>query len=215
MEQAITVFVYIHAGFGAMALLFGSLALCVKKGSQWHKRFGGIFYYSMLASALISLVIAILPSHSNPFLFSIGVFTLYLLLSGYRALNFRKKVGSLKKDKAISLTVIGVGAAMVLGPIVLLGVINIVLLVFGLAAVVFGIRDLKMFKNTENLKSQWLKIHLGKMTGAYIASVSAFLVVNDYLPSLLNWFLPTILGSLYITYWMLKIKNKNVSTKNI
>ncbi|WP_036194690.1 DUF2306 domain-containing protein [Maribacter antarcticus] len=215
MEQTLTVLIYVHASFGAMALFFGSMALMVKKGSRWHKRCGSIFYYSMLASALISLVVAVLPGHYNPFLFSIGIFTVYLLLSGYRALSFREKVLSLKLDKAISLTVIGVGAAMVLGPIVFGGIVNIVLFVFGAAAAVFGIRDLKMFKKPQTLKGQWLKIHLGKMTGAYIASVSAFLVVNDFLPSLLNWFLPTILGSLYITYWMFKIKKKNASTKII
>ncbi len=208
MEKIAIILIYIHAILGGIALLAGAMALVFKKGGRLHKNNGRIFFYAMLVSALVSLIVAVLPNHQNPFLFSIGLFSTYFLLSGYRGLRFREKNVVLRMDKVISSTVIFVGAAMVLVPIIVNYSIDIVLLVFGFAAVVFGIRDLKMFNDRERLYRQWLKIHLGKMTGAYIAAVSAFLVVNDFLPGLLNWFLPTILGSVYITYWMLKIKRK-------
>lgn len=214
MEKIAIILIYLHAVFGGIALFAGATALVVKKGGLLHRRSGNIFFYSMLVSALVSLIVAVLPNHQNPFLFSIGLFSTYFLLSGYRGLRFREKDLVLEIDKIISSTVIFVGAAMVLVPVMVNGSIAIVLFVFGTAAIIFGIRDLKMFKDRERLRRQWLRIHLGKMTGAYIAAVSAFLVVNDFLPGLLNWFLPTILGSVYITYWMLKIKRETPSTKN-
>ena len=52
------------------------------------------------------------------------------------------------------------------------------------------------------------------MTGGYIAAVSAFFVVNQILPGIWNWFVPGIIGSGYITYWMIKLnKKKSVANK--
>jgi len=214
MEAYITWLIYFHAAFGGIALCIGTISIIVKKGSKLHKRAGKVFYFSMLVSALTSLVIAMLPNHENPFLFSIGVFTIYLLLTGYRGLRFKGREVVLRIDSIISICTVVTGIGMLLTPVLMNQNINIVLFVFGLLAALFGIRDLRLYKNKELLKKSWLKIHIGKMTGAYISAVSAFLVVNDLFYSLLNWFLPTILGSLYITYWILKVDNKLPKTKS-
>ena len=86
--------------------------------------------------------------------------------------------------------------------------------VFGTAALVFGLRDLLRFRSPVKLRESWLQLHLGKMTGGYIAAVSAFLVVNQVLPSLLNWFLPSVVGSIYIAYWMRSVKPKKLISRN-
>ena len=76
------------------------------------------------------------------------------------------------------------------------------------------LRDLKLFQDIQRIKKNWLKLHLGKMTGGYIAAVSAFFVVNQILPGIWNWFVPGIIGSGYITYWMIKLnKKKPVANK--
>jgi uncharacterized membrane protein len=213
MDYVVNPLIYTHAFLGGVALLAGSVAIVSKKGKTWHKTSGKVFFYGMLGSALLALVIAVLPNHENGFLFSIGLFSTYLLLSGYRGLQYKNQSVSLGWDKLLSTSMIVVGTAMVLGPVVWQGAANIVLAVFGGLAVLFGVRDLRMFTNPEILRKNWLKIHLGKMTGAYIASVSAFLVVNQFFHPLLNWFLPTILGSVFITYWMVRIKKGLPSRK--
>ena len=65
-----------------------------------------------------------------------------------------------------------------------------------------------IFKSIELLQKNWVKLHLGKITGSYIAAVSAFFVVNKILPGIWNWFVPGIIGGLYITYWIIKINKK-------
>jgi hypothetical protein len=100
---------------------------------------------------------------------------------------------------------------MILYPIILNGKPNIVLLVFGMVGLVFGLRDLKLFSDIERLKNSWLKLHLGKMMGGYIAAVSAFFVVNQILPGIWNWFVPGIIGGGYITYWMMRLNKKKAA----
>lgn len=195
---------YIHAPLGALALLAGAVALASKKGEKVHKKSGKLFYYSMLGSALASFVIATLPDHESPFLLAIGLFSSYFLVSGYRSLRFKESHPNLRVDKGIAIAIALIGSAMVVLPVVLLAKINIVLTVFGVTAVVFGIRDLRMFRDSDQLRMSWLKLHLGKMTGGYIAAVSAFCVVNDIFPGIWNWFIPSIFGSFFIAYWMRK-----------
>jgi uncharacterized membrane protein len=205
-EKIIQTLIYIHAAFGGIALLAGGVALIVKKGKNVHKKSGLLFYYAMLTSALMAFIISILPDHENPFLFSIGIFSTYFLISGYRSLNFKNIHFNLKIDKIISLIILITGATMILYPLIFQGKIYIVLLIFGFIGLVFGIKDLIAFKNKANLKKNWLKLHLGKMTGGYIAAVSAFFVVNNILPGVWNWFTPGVIGSVFITIWMSKVK---------
>lgn len=206
MEDTIQILIYTHVALGGIALLSGAIALSVKKGGAVHKKSGKIFFYTMLISALISLLIAVLPNHENPFLFSIGVFSSYFLLSGYRSLQFKRKNIHLNIDKILAYSIIFVGAMMLLYPIVLYGKLNIILTVFGIVAIIFGLRDLMLFRQIETLKKKWLSLHLGKMTGGYIAAVSAFFVVNNILPGVWNWFTPGVVGGFYIAYWIRKIK---------
>jgi uncharacterized membrane protein len=201
---------YIHAPLGGIALLAGGIALIVKKGNSIHKKSGIIFFYTMLTSAITSFIISILPNHESPFLFSIGLFSSYFLIIGIRSLNFKRKEFSLRIDKIIAYLIIIVGICMVLYPVILHSKLNIILTVFGIVGLVFGIRDLRHFKDLNHLKKSWLKLHLGKMSGGYIAAVTAFFVVNQILPGIWNWFVPGILGSVYITYWMKKVNKKNL-----
>ncbi|MFT4662218.1 MAG: putative membrane protein [Glaciecola sp.] len=205
---------YIHAPLGGIALLAGGISLVVKKGNNVHRKSGKIFFFSMLFSAISAFVISVLPNHESPFLFSIGLFSCYFLISGLRSLNFKEKEFQLRVDKLIAYLIFLTGISMILYPIVLYSKLNIILTVFGVVGIVFGFRDLRLFKDIKRLKKNWLKLHLGKMTGGYIAAVSAFFVVNQILPGIWNWFVPGIIGSGYITYWMIKLNKKKPVANN-
>lgn len=205
-EEIIQILIYTHAIFGGVALLTGGVALIVKKGKTAHKKSGLFFYYAMLLSAITAFIISIIPNHENPFLLCIGIFSSYFLVSGYRSIKFKNPNHNLKIDKIISISILTTGVIMILYPIIFNGVINLVLLAFGTIGLIFGIKDILIFRDLDRLKKSWLKLHLGKMTGGYIAAVSAFFVVNNILPGIWNWFTPGIIGGIFITYWNFKIK---------
>lgn len=197
----------LHIALGSIALLTGGLVLLLKKGDQRHQKIGKVFYGSMLCAALISCLVAVLPNHENVFLFCIGLFTIYLLLAGRRALNFRQESPVLEWDKRLALGLGIVGLVLLTFPILLYQKPNIITSVFGVICLYFGLSDLRMLRRPNVLKTQWLQIHLGKTVGAYLAAVTAFVVVNNvFAVPMWNWFGPSIIGTLYIIYWNRKLK---------
>ncbi|TRZ44341.1 DUF2306 domain-containing protein [Robertkochia solimangrovi] len=214
MENIITTLIYIHAGFGGIALFAGLISLIVKKGNTIHKRSGLVFFYAMLCSGLIALIVSCLPGHESPFLFAIGIFSLYFVLSGYRALRFKKPNINLTLDTWISRMMILTGILMIVLPMVNSGKLNIVLSVFGAFGIYFAIRDLRLYKDPKKVRKSWLKIHLGKMIGGYIAATTAFVVVNGFFPGISGWFIPSVIGGIYIVYWMRKVTKKTPASIN-
>lgn len=206
LEKIIGILIILHALAGGAALVAGAVALASKKGSKRHKKTGKGFYYLMLSSASLAFVVAVMPNHESPFLFSIGVFSIYFLISGYRSLRYKQDEFELKFDKAVAIIIILTGLIMIAYPIILYSKLNIILAVFGAVGIIFGSRDLVLFKNVEKLQKSWLKLHLGKMIGGYIAAVTAFFVVNEILPGMYNWFVPGIIGGGYIAFWMRKLR---------
>lgn len=210
MEKTIQIFIYIHALLGGIALFAGLISIIVQKGKNNHRKFGLTFFYSMMLSGIIAMVVAILPNHENPFLFAVGIFSLYFVLTGNRALSFKMKNPNLKIDKLISIIMILTGVLMILLPIILTSSINIILVVFGIVGLIFSVRDLILFKKPKRLRQGWLKLHLGKMIGGYISATTAFVVVNDFFPSFYGWFIPGIIGGFIIMFWMRKMNKKAI-----
>lgn len=79
----------------------------------------------------------------------------------------------------------------------------------GAVGLVFAIRDIIQYRKPEELPFKVLKLHLGKITGGYISAMTAFVVVNQFIPGIFGWFAPGILGSIFIAYWMRKVRVKN------
>ena len=200
--------IYVHAGFGGLALLAGAVSLIATKGSKGHKKSGFVLYYSMLTSACMALVISFLPQHESAFLFSIGLFSSYFILMGYRARNFKRKSYDTKIERLMALAMMMVCLAMMGYPIVVRYEINTILLVFGLFGLFISFRDYYLFKQADRLRKRLLKMHLGNMIGGYISASTAFVVVNNVFPGISGWFIPGIFGGLYIMYWMNKLNKK-------
>lgn len=171
----------------------------------------------MLTAGFSAFVLSIL--HPNYFLFMVGVFTLYLVGTGYRYIHI-KMSGSDQRptitDWAISLCMMLAGILFVgLGIRLILSQQNfgIVFIVFGLIGLRFVKIDFTNYKGKWKEKNYWLLSHLQRMTGGYIASLTAFLVVNAkyspiVLPSILVWLLPTVILTPLIIVWSRKYKAK-------
>ncbi len=209
METAITILIYIHALFGAIGLLAGSVAIATTKGSPVHKQGGRWFVRGMLASSLISLFVARMPGHINDFLFSIGIFTLYMLLSGTRALRFKPRSGTKpgRWDWGLSLLMAATSLWMIVegGIHLAMGREGTLFVFFGAIGMTLSLADMRNFGRFAVNPKLWLKSHIGRITGAFIASVTAFIVAGLKWDGIIFWTAPTLLGNFYIAYWIRKV----------
>lgn len=218
MEPAIKILIYIHAFFGGIGLITGIGSVIVKKGKTLHKRMGKLFSIGMLISSILSLIVCCLPKHYNIFLFLIGLFTIYLVISGNRALAFKNKIEADLIDKITSGSMLFFSVIMIsLGVYCQWNSINngILFTFFGGFGFYMTIKDFIYFRNLSEKNKSWLSKHIGKMIGALIASITAFIVAGLSIGNIMAWITPSILGTIYIIYWNRKLKSKTVKTIKI
>lgn len=211
MENFIKIIIYIHAFFGGIGLLAGTFLMFSKKGNQLHRQLGKIFSVGMLISSILSLFICSFPNHHNSFLFTIGIFTIYMILLGNRVLKYKKKGYQNKLDKVISGVMFFTALVMIILTFyqkIMHNNFPILLLIFGALGLFMSYKDFKFYSNPENHK-KWMMSHVGKMVGAYIASVTAFLVAGaGFGGNFYAWILPSIIGTAYIIMWGRKLNRK-------
>jgi len=215
------VILFIHVLLGSSALLSGFGAMIVKKSGGLHTRFGAVYYWSMILTSVSALIMTILKF--NSFLLAIGVFTLYLTHTGKIAIdNWRKKEAwSYSMNQWMPSFVGFIVSVWMIGWPVFLMVYSgktfvPILSVFGIILLLNTIQDHLLLRKEDNRipkNRRFLIQHIGKMGGSYIAAVTAFLVNNVTIsPGWIMWILPTVIGSILITYsintWRKKLKLK-------
>lgn len=198
-----TVLLIIHICGGFTSLLSGLFIVGTKKGDNRHKFVGKIYFWSLFLSALVAIPMTYL--HPSFFLFLISIFTIYMLLSGVRYLD--KKTPEHTKPLDWILTIIMFLFALAF---ILIGLnmllkgksFGTVLLVFGGIGWLFCYQDWINFTGRSKFQNIYLVTHLQRMTGSYIASSTAFLVVNNaVLPPIVAWLLPTAFLTPLIIIW--------------
>ena len=213
MEILFKIFLVLHILGGSVGLVTGTINLIRRKGDRNHRLVGKLFSYGMLTAGFSALVLSIL--HVNNFLFIVGVFTIYQVGTGYRYI-YLKMLGKDQKPKTldwaltIAMLLMG-GAFIIMGVTHLISKNNfgIVFLVFGFISLRFVRIDFGNYNGKIKAKNYWLLCHIQRMTGGYIAAVTAFLVVNGrYLPaaipSFVVWLLPTAVLVPLIFKWTKK-----------
>ncbi len=207
----------IHIVCGGTSLILGSIILCIKKGGKPHKFIGNIYFSTMLIASLVALPMSYL--HTNYFLFIVGVFTAFMLLTGRRYLKLKHTDHVKLQDWILSIVMLFFGFAfLILGTynLIIEEDFGIVLIVFGSISLLFVYQDYKNFKGKSGIKNYWLTTHLQRMIGSYIASVTAFLVVNITMsPGFVLWLLPTVVIVPLIVKWTRKYKKSSVETNII
>lgn len=198
--------IVVHVVLGSLAFLVGGITLFSTKGSPVHKMTGRIFYMSMTVSVFLTLVVAVMPHHISPTLFQIGILSLYFLIGGRRSLELKDPNYRIIYDQLLAATVVIVSLFVMFYSVVTVGEFYPLRTVFGAIGIVFGVIDLRLFRQSVNLKKKWLALHLSKMIAGYTAAVTAFLVAQNVLSGYYNWFTPTVFGVSYILFWLIKIK---------
>lgn len=200
MELLTRAALWIHILSGSSALIAGILAILSAKGRKLHIRSGMLFYYSMLAVSWSAIFISIVKP--NEFLLMIGIFALYMNISGKRSV-VHKRLEPRRLDWVL-LAIASVNS------ILMLASMNIILMVFGLINASLVFTDARIYYRIHYRlplpKNAWLKRHIGMMMGTYISTFTAFIVVNvsHFEPFWLPWLLPTALGLPLLAYFTKK-----------
>jgi uncharacterized membrane protein len=201
-----SILLFLHVVAGMTSLIVGLYVMVVRKGDKRHKRVGQLFFYAMLTSASISLPMAIV--HPNPFLFVVGLFTIYLLLSGKMYLSIQKLEDITIKNWILTaiMTLFGVGFIIMAIWMFLHGnSFGYVMITFGSMSILLCFIDYRNYLGRSLYSNFGLVTHIQRMVGAYIASVTAFTVVNNtYLPNIIAWLAPGAILTPLIIVWIRK-----------
>jgi len=215
-----TFFLITHIAFGFLALGVGIVPMLSKKGNRLHNQTGLAYYWSMMIVAFSSIGL-VLTSQFNDgrlFLTGIAVFSFYLCFTGKRALQQRGNEPVRWYDWAVSsamgfasLMMMAYGLyyvqrSMVAGQVYSM---SILFLAFGLFSGTNALYDFRKYLSPEKAKygsKEWFFIHIERMGGSYIATFTAFALVNiRYIfpeaPTAVvvgTWIMPGIVGGFFI-----------------
>jgi uncharacterized membrane protein len=209
MEQTLRIILILHIVSGFLSLLAGCLSILSPKGKKLHRASGKVFFYGMLGVTVSALIISI--AKNNSFLLMIAIFSGYQAITGYRAIQ-NKSLQPAWYDWVI-LVISTVNTFFMIYSM------NLVLMVFGGIScfqVIGHFREnLLLLRGKKLGPLSWLKRHIGMMMGAYIAAITAFVVVNagwfasPYIPQWLPWLLPSVILGPLIGFYIRKHTGKS------
>jgi len=209
MEILIRLLLITHVIAGTISLVVAPIAMIVKKGGKQHRLWGKTFFWGMTIVFITGLSLSVITS--NLFLFIIGVFTYYFIVSGYRAL-YRKMIHKSQVIPKLDWVIVIIAGLFNLGLLVL-GILSLlsgsksafpyIMIVFGIIGIRFVYTDIRQFLSPPLVRHTWLYNHIGGMIGGYIAALSAFSATNlVFLPTVLRWLWPTLVGVPVIILWI-------------
>jgi uncharacterized membrane protein len=214
LPMVIQIVLCTHVLAGLLALVIAPVPLLTAKGGRTHRRWGRIYFWAMAVVAASAMVLALW----RPILFLafIAIFSFYLAFRGYRVLS-RKNPSQGQRARAIDwvaaiLAFFGSVSLVVLGivrPGAVWTQLGTVAIVFGIIGGTLSVNDLWKFVHPPTNNKFWWYAHMAGMLGSYIAAVSAFSVVNfHFLPTLVRWLWPTVIGVPGIALWVRHYRRK-------
>lgn len=209
-----------HIAAGFTAFFVAPIALISQKGGAAHRRWGKIYFWGMTAGTITALIVA--TYRPNIFLLLLAIFSFYLSFTGYRVLS-RKRPEQGQRATALDWSVAiftGVASAIMFALSFFNPTngglrFNPLFMTFGFLGLFAAGGDVRKFVRPPREKYAWFFDHMGGMLGSYIAAVSAFSVVNfTFLPELVRWLWPTIVGIPLTTIWARSYRKKLLSAKS-
>jgi len=196
----IDLFIGLHVALGTVAVLGMVIAWSTKKGGLWHRRAGKAYVYGMAAAIAVSFVVSL--ATQNVFLFLIGLFSGYLVYTGYRSAAARNSVRS-SVDQGITIFVLLIALSMFVYAVFNIRSdvsIAVILAVFGAILFSLAFSDYRRGDYWPKGKERIL-LHLSRMGGANIATITAVFVVNvQTSPAFIAWLAPSLIGGFLINY---------------
>ena len=198
---------FLHITAGSLSLLTGSLNMILPKGGKMHQKIGRLFVTGMMLTGASALFMAQIKP--NPFLFIIGVFTLYLVGTANRSIKSKQnKLLLIEWVYTLGMFVFG-SIFIIWGGITLANSdgMGAAMFVFGSIGLYSVYQDFNNYNGKSTDPNRRLFIHIGRMVGGFTATVTAVLVVNAaYLPfnvpEVIYWLAPTLLFTPISIYWI-------------
>ena len=181
MEKIFTVIIIIHVLAGIGALIFGALAIILKKNTPKHKPVGRFYFYCMTTIFVTGVFLSVCKGLL--FLFFIAIFTYYSTIIAYRALRL-KNLHNGQKPAKIDWIVEAIAGVTFVGLIIFAvhyyiqnkDMNALIPLTFGTFGLWGVIRNTKRLLSKPKETLYWLKMHIGNMLGSYIGAITAFVV---------------------------------------
>ena len=214
---------WLHVASGLISLVAAPVAMVFRKGSPVHRAWGKIYFYGMTCIAITAVIISIVKN--IPFLLMIAVFSYNMICSGYRSI-YLKKLHKSQKPLLIDWLISSIALIFNTG-LLIYGLFRLssgdsfgtVATVFGSLGILYVYTNSKKFFRPPSDKNHWLFGHMSGMVGGYIATVTAFLVVNvQFLPPVVTWLTPAAIGIPALSLWRNYYKKKfaaGAEAKNI
>jgi len=164
---------------------------------------GQMYFWSITVVAVTAVVMSLI--RSGLFFLLVALFSFYLAFTGYRV--FPRKTPQQRPSKAdwtaASTMLLGDLALVAYGVCLMMtSNFGMVAIVFGVIGLLFGMSDMRDFLHHPADKMAWWYTHMARMLAAYIATVTAFSVVNfQFLPPVARWLWATVAGTAGIVIW--------------
>ena len=201
----------LHVFIGFVALTVGLIPMFSKKGGRLHNITGLVYYWSMVIVAITALLLVVISplNDGRLFLTGIAIFSFYLCFTGKRSLTQRSGTPTRWYDWGISGLMAITAIAMLIYGISLLfqsftqetiNMMGILFIVFGVFSGTNARYDFRKYLQPSSAKyghKEWFFIHIERMGGSYIATFTAFALVN------VRYVFPEAPSSVYIATWIM------------
>ena len=213
----------VHILSGAVAMIAGMLALCVRKGGRAHRRSGDVFVISMLIMAISAGILGFIRPGQTINIFIAG-FTLYLVATAWLTAIRRKKVAGAPEMIALAVSLalcapfaliifqIVTGVTVFKSAFKIEGAILIALCVFSVIMATAAIGDFSVLLRRGIAGTARFTRHLWRMCfalaltfGSAFTNGFARLLPGPYhVPPV--FFLPQLLMLLVLLYWVVRVR---------
>lgn len=203
------VLVLVHILAGGSSLLAGAAAMLAPKGRPVHRAAGKVFVGAMLAMAGSAVVSAAQNLETEVLNFWMGLLTLYLVVSGWRASRQRLHATAMM-DRVLPLMALAVASGLlVLG--FRGGAFAAAARMFGAVAVLAAIGDVRWLRRSSPDDASRLVRHLWRMGLAmFIAVGSLFLGQSQVFPYAIRstglLVIPSVLVGAAFAYWFVRYR---------
>ena len=210
MQTFLKFALYLHILAGFTALVTGLVPMLSKKGSNTHKTWGTVYYWAMFVVASTALI-RFQMKLNLIFLSGIAVFSFYNTFTGVRLIHRKNNLKPIFIDWFGAILMVIGSFGMIYFGYSAYRMDNIfytiLFTIFGIFMFVIAFEDLRVFTGRKRIDNDvplqtryWFQNHISRMGGSYIATITAFLVVNNppFIPGLVVWIAPGVIGGIII-----------------